>query len=189
MVTTAPSSILSVLLPLAIVLPIIFFRVRRIRNGTRVSAGRTVAFSTILLGISIALTVNSFYLGVSSTYGFVYAAIFLIVAYASYHYSNRVLDFWRTRDGSIYVKGGTAVFLFYIVSMVARLAVSSIVGGSQGFFISPQNQAVPAEVIVAAAIFDGLLMAGVASLIGRNARILKNYHRIKDGKDNVRQVE
>lgn len=161
------------------------------RNGTKIDVRKSIAFSAILLGFSAFVIVNSFSIGVPQLYALVYGAVFVGVAYGSYHYSNRVLDFWRTPDGSIYVKGGGMVLAFYIAALVARIAISATIGGGgqEGFSGSIQALQVEASpnAILAATIVDGLLMVGVGLLVGRNARIVHRFRAIMNGKETARQ--
>lgn len=183
------------LLPLifafAVMAPILFLRMRRMRNGTKVNVRKLIAFSAILLGFSVFAIVSSFSIGVPQLYAVVYGAVFVAVAFGSYHYSNKVLDFWRTPDGSIYAKGGGIVLAFYIAALVARIVISTAIGGGQGFTGSiqaPQVEASP-DAILAATIVDGLLMVGVGLLVGRNARIVNRFRAITNGRETVRQKD
>jgi len=178
----------SVIIALVVVIPIIFLRMKRIRSGTKISISRTIAFSTVLLSLSIFFLVNSFSIGVPHWYSFVYAASFAVLWYGSYRYSDRVLQFWETADGSIYAKGGTALFIFYIVSIAARIGVASLVGGSQAFVMTTRSLLAPNEAIVASTVLDGSLISGIALLIGRNSRILARYLKIKRRQESVRRL-
>lgn len=188
------------LLPLifafAIMAPILFLRMRKMKKGTKVDVRKTIAFSAILLGFSVFAVVSSFAIGAPSFYAIAYGAIFMVVAYGSYHYSNRVLDFWRTPDGSIYAKGGGMVLVFYFAALIARVAISATAGGGQGgFSVSLQGSSSlsPAgaspDAILAAIIVDDLLMVGAGLLVGRNARIASRFRAIMNGKETVRQLE
>jgi hypothetical protein len=181
------STILSALLPIAIISPILVFRMRKMQKGGKVSAKKTIAMSALLLGISITLTINTFSLGVSTLYVLGYAAIFGIIFYCSYQYSNRLLDFWRARDGTVYVKGGSAIFIAYFISVIARISISALLGYPQGF--TQSQQTVSSDAILAATVFDAILIVGVALLIGRNARILTRHNRIKKGLETIRQLD
>jgi len=189
MATNPP--LLPLIFAFAIMAPILFLRMRRMRNGTKIDVRKSIAFSAILLGFSAFVIVSSFSIGVPQLYALVYGAVFVGVAYGSYHYSNRVLDFWRTPDGSIYVKGGGMVLAFYIAALVARIAISATIGGGQEGF-SGSIQALQVEeaspnAILAATIVDGLLMVGVGLLVGRNARIVHRFRAIMNGKETARQ--
>lgn len=189
MATNPP--LLPLIFAFAIMAPILFLRMRRMRNGTKIDVRKSIAFSAILLGFSAFVIVSSFSIGVPQLYALVYGAVFVGVTYGSYHYSNRVLDFWRTPDGSIYVKGGGMVLAFYIAALVARIAISATIGGGQegfsGSIQAPQVEEASPNAILAATIVDGLLMVGVGLLVGRNARIVHRFRAIMNGKETARQ--
>jgi hypothetical protein len=188
MATNPP--LLPLIFAFAIMAPILFLRMKRMRKGTKIDIRKSIAFSAILLGFSVFAIVSSFSIGVPQLYAVVYGAVFAAVAYGSFHYSNRVLDFWRTADGSIYVRGGGMVLAFYIAALVARIVISAMIGGGLEFSDSiqapPQVEASP-NAILAATIVDGLLMVGVGLLVGRNARIMHRFRAIMNGRETVRQ--
>jgi hypothetical protein len=192
----ATPTLLPLIFAFAVMAPILFLRMRKMKKGTKVDMRKTIAFSEILLGFSAFAVVSSFAIGVPSFYAIAYGAIFMAVAYGSYHYSNRVLDFWRTPDGSIYAKGGGMVLVFYFAALIARVAISSTVGGGQGGFSGSFQGSLslsPAEAspdaLLAAIIVDGLLMVGAGLLVGRNGRIASRFRAIMGGKETVRQLE
>ncbi len=163
---------------------------RRMAKGTKVSAARTVGIVAYLAGFSAYAVLNSFVIGVPVVYGAAYAAIFGALAYYSYRYSSNLV-FWRALDGSIHAKGGTAIYIFYIAALLARILVSYALTGSQEFFVNPIVQTVEKaapETIMAAAITDGLLMVAAGLLVGRNAMLLRRFKRIKSGKETVQEL-
>lgn len=181
-------SLLPLVVSLVIVSPIIMFRMRRMRNGTKVSIGKTIGFSAFLAGFSVFAVLSSFSIGVLPTYSAIYAAIFAAVAFGSYHYANKVLDFWRTPDGSVYVKGGMVLLAFYVAALVARLAISTTVGAESFGSLQPGVNASP-DSVSAAIVLDALLVTGAGLLVGRNARIIKRFRAISSGREQPRQVE
>jgi hypothetical protein len=181
-------SLLPLVISLAIISPIVIFRMRKMQKGTKVSVVKTIGFSAFLLGFSIFAVLSSFSVGVPLGYSAMYTAIFGVVAFGSYHYANRVLDFWKTRDGSIYVKGGMVLLVFYVAALVTRIAISSAFGGESFEFQESNTNASPAS-ILAAIILDALLVAGAGLLVGRNARIMRRFQAISSGKERPRQME
>lgn len=181
-------SFLPLIVSLVIVSPIVVLRVRKAQKGNKVSVGKAIGFSAFLSGFSVFAIFGSFTIGVPAVYSAVYAAIFGAVAFVSYHYANRVLDFWKAPDGSICVKGGTALLLFYVGALVARIAISSMFGGEPFAFQEPGAVASPSG-ILAAIILDALLVAGAGLLVGRNARIVRRFYAISNGKEKPRQAE
>jgi hypothetical protein len=122
------------------------------------------------------------------TYSAIYAAIFAAVAFGSYHYSNRVLDFWRAPDGSVYMKGGMVLLAFYVAALVSRLAISTTFGGESFGSLQPGANASP-DSALAAIVLDALLVAGAGLLVGRNARIIRRFRAISSGREQPRRVE
>lgn len=177
------STLLSAIIPIAIILPIFIIRIKRMSKGTRVSTRKAVLFSVGLAVISTVLVASSFSMGISLYFIPVYAIISGVAGYLAYLYSDKSLHFWKTADGSIYVKGGTSIFLLYMISVVARIAISSAFGGTQGFF--GNSQGISETALTTAMIFDGLLVTGAALLIGRNVRIISKDKRITEGKEGV----
>ena len=179
-------SLLPLAISLVIISPIVIFRMRKMQKGTKVSVVKTIGFSAFLLGFSIFAIFSSFSAGVPLAYSAMYSAIFGAVAFGSYHYANRVLDFWKAGDGSIYVRGGMALLIFYVAALMARIAISSAFGGESFGFQSSAN--VSPESILAAIILDALLVAGAGLLVGRNARIMRRFQAISSGKERPRQM-
>jgi hypothetical protein len=192
--TANPSHVISLLMAFAIMMPILFLRMRRMRKGVKINMKKTTAFSALLLGFSAFLVGSSFAIGIPSSFAIAYVGIFLVIAYFSYHYSNKVLDFWRTPSGSIYAKGGALLLIFYFIALIARVMVSFTIGdGGQlaQFSNSLQQEAVRVpshNTILAAIIVDGLLMVGAGLLIGRNVRIIKRYLAIRSGRETARDA-
>jgi len=178
-----PQVLLSAIIPIAIVAPILAIRMRRMSKGTKVNTKRALIFTAILAAVAIVLVVNSFSMGISTYFIPIYVLIAGIAGIASYHYSSMSLYFWKTADGSISVKGGTSIFLLYVVSVIARLAISTIFGVGQGSFGASQD--VTQTALTATKIFDGLLVAGAALMIGRNVRIITKNKMILEGKGSV----
>lgn len=180
-------SLLPLVISLIIVSPIAVLRMRKMQKGTKVSTAKTVIFSGFLLGFSIFAVFSSFSIGVPPAYSAIYAAVFAAVALGSYHYANRVLDFWKAADGSVHVRGGAVLMAFYVAALIARIAISSTFGG--GPFSSIQsNSTISPDSFFVAIILDVLLVAGAGLLVGRNARILKRFRAISSGREEPRQA-
>jgi len=50
--------------------------------------------------------------GIQIVYLIPYITVLCLTAYGSYRYSNNTLKFWKSTEGSIYVKGG---FILYLI--------------------------------------------------------------------------
>jgi hypothetical protein len=113
----------------------------------------------------------------------------MISQFASYHYADRSLSFWKTPDDSIYSKGGLAIHIVYIVSVVLRTVISLIFIGSGTFQFrvleSAQLAGKSEMIILPLVVVDTFMVAGMGLLIGLNRRLLSRYRLIKQGKEKV----
>jgi hypothetical protein len=64
-----------------------------------------------------------FYWHFNIIYIIIYVAVFLVSQFASYHYADRSLSFWKVPDNSVYSKGGLAI---HIVNVICSSACCSI---------------------------------------------------------------
>ena len=180
---------------------IIIFRIRKVRQGTKVSVKKTIFFSAYYLAIASFLVYNSFLIGgVSFLYVVPYSAVVIAAGYGSYRYSKKILSFWKLPPNSgnsaatIYSKGGLVIYILYVAALVARTVINFIFVGSQKFYfnnhetilengsailIMPLIHIDPATTILAFTTTDFLLMVGAGLLIGRNIRVLKYYYQDK----------
>jgi hypothetical protein len=160
----------------------------RVIRGSKVSKGRTIAFSAyyavfavLLIGVSYASD------GVSTIDLILYALIGALGIYGSYIFSNRRIEFWKTADGSIYYKGAVIIYLIYLVALIARIGIDLVFIGPQAFTFSFGGSApvLSATAVDAGIVTDCLLSLGAGLLIGRNVRVLKRYNLIVAGKEEV----
>lgn len=191
MSSATASSSNSVLYFLAILVIIIVFRMRRIIQGTRVSLARTIGYSAYYVVFAGAVLASSFFVGIPVEYFFVYPILFLASLYFSFNFAQKRLVFWKLPDGSVYSKGGLAVYVIYIVGLVARIAIGYIYIGPNFFSFTPTPSQSPlGETGVAATVItDLLLVFGAGLLFGRNMRILKKYSAFKSGKETIPDIE
>jgi hypothetical protein len=191
----------------AITIIIIIFRIRKVVQGTKVSVKKTIIFSAYYLAIASFLVYNSFLIGsVPFVYAVPYSVVVVASGYCSYKYSKRIVSFWKlstngdeNSSSTIYVKGGLAIYLLYVVALIVRSAINFLFIGSEKFYFNSQQAILEngsnsssailimpplihtgsATTILAFTVTDFLLMVGAGLLIGRNARILKYYYEDK----------
>ncbi len=178
----------SVYLFLGVLLLVVIRRLRLVLNGTKVSQVRTVVFSAyyIILAFFFVLT-SFFYGGASPSDAVLYVAIGAAGAYGSYLFSDKRIGFWKDADGSIYYKGAVIIYMIYLVGLVARIAIDLVFIGPQAFTFSSVPIASPlsGSAVDAGILTDCLLTLGAGLLVGRNARVMKRYASIVQGKETV----
>jgi len=166
----------------AIIFLFILIRIRRVVYGTRISKLRSIAYSIWYVVFAGLLIAGSFLTGVSFLYAGVDAAIYIGALFAAHRAINSRLVFWRGVDGSIYAKGGTIIYLIYVLGLVARLAIDFVYVPSALTFnltsLSLGPTAVAAEIAT-----DALLAFGSGLLTGRNVRLYQRYVGIERGEE------
>ena len=181
----------SVYIFLGVLLLLVIRRFSRVIRGSKVSKGRTIAFSIYYLGFAgllIAVSVVSG--GVSAVDLVLYALVGAIGAYGSYVFSEGRIGFWKGGDGSIYYKGAIVVYLIYIAGLIARIAIDLAFIGPQAFAFSvggAQSTLSPTAIDAGIAT-DLLLSLGAGLLVGRNLRVMKRYNAIVAGKEAVTET-
>jgi hypothetical protein len=131
----------TIIFTLTIMIIIILFRVRRALHGTKISTVRTVGFSAFFLVVVFSTTSNSLLFGgVHILYSIPYVILLCTAAYVSYRYSNSTLSFWKSAEGSIYLKGGLIIYLIYIGVLIPRIMIEFIFVGPQGYLFINQAQ-------------------------------------------------
>lgn len=192
-----------ILFTLIIIAAIAGLRIRRMRNGTRVSKGRTIGYVGVLGAISSLFIVESIYsIGVSPLFVIPYAATIASSAYFGYKYSKKSLVFSRAAptgdsgsSSSIFVKGGIAIFAIYIAAMIARIMIGFLFVGTSGFFSfngtatgSVGQTAYPpidSAAYLGSVVTDFLMMFGAGLFLGRNVRIYRHYSMIQKGEVSI----
>ena len=171
---------------LGLMILLIFRRFSRVIRGSKVSLGRTIAFSIYYLGFaSILIAVSVAAGGVSPDYLPVYLLVGAAGLYGSYVFSERRIGFWKDADGSIWYKGAIVVYLIYIVGLIARIAIDLYFIGPQAFTFTAPTAAVSSTAVDAGIAVDVLLVFGSGLLTGRNLRIMKRYNAIMAGREQV----
>ena len=179
----------SVLVATIIVADIAIMKIRKALKGWKVRRKPIIVGTVICLGIPRYFTLSSFFIGIPILYAVIYVAAFIISQFASYHYADRSLSFWKTPDESIYSKGGLAIHIVYIVSVVLRTVISLIFIGSGSFQFRMLESAQLADksemIILPLVVVDTSMVAGMGLLVGLNRRLLKRYHLIEHGEERV----
>jgi len=167
---------------LAIIILLVLRRVYRSYRGMRFSSSRTVAFAVFYVAIGLLFSILSFFEGVSLLFAVPYTALLLAAAFWSYRYTDRRISFWKGGDGSVYFKGGVILYLIYVVALIARLSIDIVVFGPS-FDPFTSGEVLSSNGLYATVATDLLLMFGLGLLIGRNARVLRRYRLIEEGKE------
>jgi hypothetical protein len=173
---------------LAIFVLIVIRRLRAVTKGSKVSSARIWLFSAYYVILAAFFSLSSFTIGgASPVYALVYVAVGATGAYGSYLFSDRRIGFWKGADGSIYSKGAVVIYLIYVVGLVARIAIGIVFIGPQAFsFVATPSAPPPdASAVDAGIVTDCLLALGAGLLVGRNARVMKRYSLIVQGKETV----
>jgi hypothetical protein len=178
----------SVYIFLGVLLLVVIRRLRLVFKGAKVSRLRTVIFSAYYVVLALLFTSTSFFYGGATAED---AVLYIVVgaagAYGSYLFSDKRIGFWKGADGSIYYRGSVIIYLIYLVGLVARIAIDLALIGPQAFTFtaSPGTTPLSATAIDAGIITDLLLTLGAGLLVGRNARVMKRYSAILQGKETV----
>jgi len=177
----------SVYIFLGVLILLVIRRFSRVIRGSKVSRGRTIAFSVYYLGFAgLLIAVFVYSGGVSAVYLVLYALVGAVGAYGSYVFSDTRIGFWKAADGSIYYKGAIIVYLVYIVGLIVRIAIDLAFIGPQAFaFSSGASSTLSSTAIYAGIATDVLLSLGSGLLVGRNLRVMKRYDAIVAGKEAV----
>ena len=149
-------------------------------RGTVFSMNKTFVYAGIYVTLGVAFSALSFVEGVSYLMAIPEIAIVSAAAYASYRYTDGRISFWRSNEGSLFFKGGIGIYLVYLAGFLTRLAIDvTFVGPSMFSFTSIVQ--LSGAALYASMASDMLLTLGVGLLIGRNVRVTKRYHLIRQG--------
>jgi hypothetical protein len=159
-------------------------------RGSKVSTGRTIAYSAYYFAFAILLIAVSYAAGgISATYLVLYAIVGAVGVYGSYVFSNTRIGFWKAEDGTIYYRGAVIIYLIYLVAFVARITIDLVFIGPSAFSFSFTSlPTLSTTAIDAGIVTDLLLCLGAGLLIGRNIRVLKRYNGIMAGREQVSDV-
>ncbi len=178
----------TVYIVLGIILLLIVRRMSSVIKGSKVSKLRTWLFSGYYIVLAAIFALTSFIFGgAPPVFALAYVALGAAGAYGSYLFSDRRIGFWKGADGSIYYKGAVIIYVVYLVGLIARIVIDIAYIGPQAFsFVAtPGAPPLSATAIDAGILTDCLLVLGAGLLVGRNARVMKRYALIMQGKETV----
>ena len=181
----------SIYIFLGVLILLVIRRFSRVIRGSKVSVGRTIAFSIYYLGFAGLLVAVSVVSGGASAVDLLlYALVGAVGTYGSYIFSERRIGFWKAADGSIYSKGAIVVYLIYLVGLIARIAIDLAFLGPQAFSFSAAGapSTLSSTAMDAGVATDVLLCLGAGLLVGRNLRVMKRYNAIVAGKEAVTET-
>ncbi len=162
------------------------FRLRRMIHGTKVSVARTMGYSAWYIILAVLVLSGSFFLPIPIELFVAYPIIFAITFLIAFEIARRRIVYWKSSDGAIYQKGGVPIYLFYLIGLIARIAIGYIYIGPNFFFPIPTpGETISGAALSATIVTDLILIAGVGLLFGRNMRILKKYLAVKSGKETI----
>jgi hypothetical protein len=144
-------------------------------KGTKFSLTRTYASAAIYVALVTVYSGLSFTEGVSVLLALPEALVALFAAFLSYRYTEGRVSSWKTADGSVYFKGGIAIYLIYIAGLLGRLSII-VIDGPSAF----GGQLTGTE-LYGSMIADLILAFGGGLLIGRYVRSARRFYRIQRG--------
>ena len=187
--SSAASSTNGSLFFIAILVIVILLRIRRVINGTRVSLSRTIGYSLYYVVFAALFLSGSFFIGIPKEFFVIYPVLFLASFYSAYSFARKRLVFWKLSDGTIYSKGGLAVYITYIVGLIARIVIGYIYIGPDFLFTTTPAQSLSGTAIIATLATDLILVFGAGLLFGRNMQILRRYFAFKSGKETIPELD
>jgi len=156
-------------------------------RGTVFSLGKTIVYAGISISLGVLFSTLSYFEGVPYILAVPEAVLAAVAAFWSYRYSDRRISFWNSSDGSLYFRGGVAIYLIYLVGFVARLFIDvEFVGPSMFSFDSGVKLAGAA--LYGSVATDLLLVLGVGLLLGRNVRVVRRFRMIQRGEERVQEA-
>lgn len=105
-------------------------------------------------------------------------------AIGSYRYSDSRISFWRPADGQLWLRGGVAIYLVYLVALIIRLGIDVVFIGPTAFTFGTVAT-LPGTTLYATMGADLLLTFGAGLLIGRSARVARRYSKIIRGEEKL----
>lgn len=175
----------TIIIVLALVVFMMLRRVYRSYSGTRFSEAGTLLTLVLYGAIGAGLSILSFFEGVSLLLAVPYLILIAASSVWSYRYADRRIAFWRGGDGSVYFKGGVILYLIYVAGFVARLSIDIFVLGPNALTTFSTAETLTSTTLYATIATDLLLMFGLGLLIGRNARIIRRWRLINEGKETL----
>jgi len=171
-----------------VIVIVILTRFRWTRHGRKITKTRLIIESIFFLVIGSIVVFDSFYnVGVPILYLIPFLLLFFGLQHISYLHSNRLMSFWKeSKSKSIYVKGGSHIYLAYVVGTASRIIISILFIGS---LFSPSRRGIiyadESTTLLATILTNLLLMASLGLLIGINRRILVRYNSIMEGRETI----
>lgn len=156
-------------------------------KGTVFSLARTVVYAGIYIALGVAFSALSFFEGVSYLVALPEVIIVAVAALWSYRYSDKRISFWKSDNGSLYFRGGIAVYLIYLVGFLTRLSIDIAFIGPSMFNFGSIVQ-LSGTALYASMASNLLLTLGVGLLIGRNVRVARRYGMIQRSEETVLSV-
>ena len=172
---------------------------KTIRKVQEINKRKVIIQSLIQFAFTILLLYSSFFIiGVPTEFLIPYITVFVIIFFVANRYADRILQFYKDSNGSIFVDLGWFSNFCYILATVTRIIITSIgiiirLGlpekmGLDLEFTFPLLGETLAAFVVATIVFDFLLIYGKAVLAGMQIRMLKHYKLILSGKEEVEET-
>ena len=152
-------------------------------RGTRFSLAKTVGYSCVYVGVGILFTALSFLSGVSYLLALPEMLVAALAAFWSYNYTDKRVSFWRADDGSLFFKGGIAIYLIYLAGIIARFCIDVVYIGPSMFGYS--GVVLSGTALYASMAVDILVSIGVGLLIGRSIRVERRFRKIESGEEQI----
>ncbi|MGE0690529.1 MAG: hypothetical protein AB7O87_08015 [Candidatus Nitrosocosmicus sp.] len=173
---------------------------KTIRQVQEINKKKVITRSLIQFAFTLLLLYSSFFIiGVPIEFIIPYILSFVSIFLLSNKYSDRIMRFYKDSNGSIFVDLGWFSNFCYILATVTRIIITSL--GIIVRFGLPEKMGVDLEFtfpilgetvagfVVAAIVFDFLLIYGKAVLAGMQIRMLKHYKLILTGKEEVKETK
>ena len=187
--TQLPGFSEAVLLVFALLITSATRRVYLTYRGSRFRPERTIIFAAVYAAVGAFVSVGSFYEGVPILLAPIYALFLAVAVVASERYSDHRITFWSHADGSVHFRGGVAIYVVYLAALVVRVIIDyAVIGPSALSNIMTAGYTLTGAALYGTVVTDLLLMFGVGLLIGRSARVLARYSRIKRGEEAISTV-
>ena len=154
-------------------------RTRANYKGTKFNLVRTYLSAAIYAALVIVYSGLSFSEGVSFLLALPEAGLVFLAAFLSFKYSERRVSAWKTADGSVYFKGGIAIYIIYVAGLLGRLSII-IIDGPSAF-----GGQLSGTELYGSMTADLILAIGGGLLIGRYVRSVRRFQRIQRGEESV----
>jgi hypothetical protein len=153
-------------------------------KGTAFSLAKTVAYAGVYIALGALFSGLSFLAGVSYLLAVPELILAATAAFWSYKYTDRRISFWKKDNGSLYFRGGIAIYLIYLVGFIARLSIDVAFIGPSMFNFTSSLQ-LSGVALYGSMVTDLVLVLGSGLLIGRYLRVSRRYRAIMRGEEVV----